>query len=81
MMGGKVKTIALHTFGPLNAAYASHVAPFPTVLALRNSWIHVSSADSSKITSYIEASVDDFFFHWTCFEYPKCQSRLLPYLT
>jgi len=61
MMGGKIRTIALHTFGPLSVAYTSHMVPFPTVLALRNSWIHVSSADSSDIASYIEASVDDFF--------------------
>jgi len=37
MIGGKVRTIALHTFGPLSVAYASCMAPFPTVLALRNS--------------------------------------------
>ena len=56
-----MRTITLHTFGPLSVAYASHVAPFPTVLVLRNSWIHVSSADSSNIAFYIEVSVDDFF--------------------
>jgi len=37
MMGGKVRTIALHTFSPLSVAYASHMAPFPTVLVLKNS--------------------------------------------
>jgi len=61
IMGDKVRTIALHTFGPLNVVYASCVAPFPTVLALKNSWIHVSSIDSSDIASYVEVSVDDFF--------------------
>jgi len=61
IMGGKVRTITLYTFSPLSIAYASHVALFPTVLALRNSQFHVSSADNSNITSYIEASVDDFF--------------------
>jgi len=61
MMGGKMRTIALHTFGPLSAAYTSHVAPFPTVLALRNFQIHVSSMDSSDIAFYIKASIDDFF--------------------
>ena len=61
MIGGKVRTIALHTFGPLSAAYTSYVALFPTVYALRNFWIHVSSTDSSDIASYIEVSVDDFF--------------------
>jgi len=61
MIGSKVRTIALHTFGPLSVAYASYVALFPTVLALRNSWIHVSSADSSDIAFYVKASVDDFF--------------------
>jgi len=81
IMGSKVRTIALHTFGPLSAVYASYVALFPIVLTLRNSWIHVSSADSSDIASYVEASVDDFFYHWTCFEYPIYLSRLLPYPT
>jgi len=60
-MGSKMRIITLHTFGLLSVAYASYVALFPTVLALRNFWIHVSSADSSDIAFYVKASVDDFF--------------------
>jgi len=80
-MGSKMRTIALHTFGPLSMAYASCVAPFPTVLTLRNSWIHVSFANSSDIASYIKVSVDDFFTIGPVFEYPIGLSRLLSYPT
>jgi len=61
IMRGKMETITLHTFGPLNAAYTSCVALFPTVLALWDTWIHISSANHSDEASYVEASVDDVF--------------------
>jgi len=60
-MRGKVRAITLYTFGPLNAVYTSYVTLFPTVLALWNTQIHISSMNRSDEASYIEVSVDDFF--------------------
>jgi len=61
MMRGKVGTITLHIFGPLNVAYTGYVALFPTVLALWGIWIHIGSTNYSDEAFYIKASVDDFF--------------------
>jgi len=60
-MRDKVEAITLHTFGSLNGAYTSHVAPFPTVLALWDTQIHIGSTNRSNKASYVEVSVDDFF--------------------
>ena len=61
MMRGKVGTITLHTFGPLNVEYTSYMALFPTVLALWDTQIYIGSMNCSNEAFYIEVSVDDFF--------------------
>ena len=60
MMRDKMGAITLHTFGPLNVAYTSHVASFSTVLALWDTQIHISSTNHSNEAFYVEVSVDDF---------------------
>jgi len=35
------------------------VSPFPAILALGNSWVHVHSPDGSNVFSYVEAPVDE----------------------
>ena len=53
-----VGAVTLDTFGVLYSAQKSGVTPFPAVLALGDSWVHVCSPDSSNILFYIEALVD-----------------------
>ena len=60
MMRDKVEAITLHTFGPLNVAYTSHVALFPIVLALWDTQIHIGSTNHSDEAFYVEVSVDNF---------------------
>jgi len=33
----------------------------PAIFALRYVWIHIGSSDGGNETSYVKASVDDFF--------------------
>jgi len=35
------------------------MSPFPAVLALGNSWVHVCSLDGSNVLSYVKAPVDE----------------------
>ena len=35
------------------------MAPLPTVLALRDTWVRVGTSNGSNVTSNIEALVDD----------------------
>ena len=71
MIRDKVGTITLHTFGPLNTAYTSCMAPFPTVLVLWNIQIHIGSANRNDKASYVEVSVDDFFGIWPILSIPN----------
>jgi len=52
-------------------AYSCYMTPFPTILALRNSWIHISSLNCSNEASYIEASVYDLFCIRTTLRVPN----------
>jgi len=54
-----VRAVTLDTFGALYSAQESGVAPFPAVLALGNSWVHVCSLDSNDVLSNIKAPVDE----------------------
>jgi len=47
------------------------MTPFPTILALRNSQIHISSPNCSNEASYIEASVYDLFCIGTALRVPN----------
>jgi len=47
------------------------MTPFPTILALRNSQIHISSPNCSNEASYIEASVYDLFCVGTALRVPN----------
>jgi len=54
-----VRTITLDAFRALYSAQESGVAPFPAVLVLGNSWVHVCSPDSSDVLSNVKAPVDE----------------------
>jgi len=55
-----MRTIAFSTFGPLNTANPCLMTPLPTILALRNIWVHVGSPHHCNDISYVEFSIDDF---------------------
>jgi len=37
------------------------MSPLPAIFALKYAWIHTGSSDSNNETSYVKASVDNFF--------------------
>jgi len=56
---GVMWSIAFDISGPVCSTCESRVAPFPTVLALWNSRVHVCAMYHSNISSNIESLVDD----------------------
>ena len=46
------------------------VAPLPTVLALRDTWVHVGTSNGSDVASNIEVSVDDVLSYRTALGIP-----------
>jgi len=54
-----VRAVAPDTFGALYSARESGMSPFPAVLALGDSWVHVRSPDGSDVLSYVKAPVDE----------------------
>ena len=56
-----VRPIVLDTLGPLNATNTCCVTPLPTVLALWNTWVHVSIMYDSNETPNVELSIDNSF--------------------
>jgi len=54
-----VRAITPDAFGALYSTQESGVSPFPAVLALGDSWVHVHSPDGSNVLSYIKAPVDE----------------------
>ena len=60
IMNGKVRSIVLNAFGSLNATYSYHMTPFPAILALWDSQVHICPTYCGDKTSHIELSIDDF---------------------
>ena len=67
---GRVSSIALGTSGDMRTTAEYRVAPLPTVLVLRDTWVHVSTSNGSNVASNIEASVDDVLSYRTALEIP-----------
>jgi len=53
-----VRAIAFDILRTLYSVRESGVTPFPTILALRYSWVHICSADGDNIFSNIKTSVN-----------------------
>ena len=51
--------IALGTPGDIRMATKCWMFPLPTVLALQDTWVHISTFDGSDETSNVEATIDD----------------------
>jgi len=62
MTNSLVRPIAFNTFNPLGTTYPGHVTPFPAILALQDSWVHICSPYHNNKASHIKASVDDIFY-------------------
>ena len=60
MMFSYMRAIAFYTFGSLDMAYPCQMTPLPTILALRDTRIHVGTSHCCNDTSYIETSVNNF---------------------
>jgi len=37
------------------------VTPLPAIFALRDSWVHICSSDSSDVVPHVEAFIDEKF--------------------
>ena len=59
VMFGIVSSIALGTPGDMRATAQCQMTPLPTVFTLRNSWVHICSANSCNKSSNIELTIDD----------------------
>ena len=51
------------------------MAPLPTVLALRDTWVCVGTSNGSDVASNIEASVDDVLSYRTALGIPDVHSN------
>jgi len=56
-----VEIIALNAFHPLDSAQKGHMSPFPAILALGHTRVHVCPSNGGNIIPYIEAPVNETF--------------------
>jgi len=67
---GRVSSIAFGASGNMRTIAECQVAPLPTVLALRDTWVHVGISNGSDVVSNIEALVDDVLSYRTALGIP-----------
>jgi len=65
-----VSSVAFGASGDMRTTAECRVAPLPTVLALRDTWVCVGTSNSSDVVSNIEASVDDVLSYRTTLGIP-----------
>jgi len=58
MMLRFMRTITLDVFGPMDSTRESGVSPFPAILALGDSGIHICSSNHSNVIAHVETPVD-----------------------
>ena len=61
MVFSLVRAIALDTSGALDTAWHSSMSPSPKILALGDTWIHISSLNSCDKSFYIKAPINKTF--------------------
>ena len=66
----QVSSVALGISGDMRTTAECRVAPLPTVLALRDTWVHVGTSNGSDVASNIEVSVDDVLSYRTALGIP-----------
>ena len=67
---GRVSSVALGASGDMRTTAECQVAPLPTVLALRDTWVCVGTSNGSNVASNIEVSVDDVLSYRTTLGIP-----------
>ena len=67
---GRVSSIAFGASGDMRTTAECRVAPLPTVLALRDTWVRVGTSNGSDVASNIEALVGDVLSYRTALEIP-----------
>ena len=67
---GRVSSVALGASRDMRMTAECQVAPLPTVLALRDTWVCVGTSNSSNVASNIEVSVDDVLSYRTTLGIP-----------
>ena len=65
-----VRAIALDVLGALNTAWHGSMSPSPTILVLRDIWVHIGSLNSSNKSSYIKAPINKTFSLTTTLNVP-----------
>ena len=66
-----MRTITLSTFGSLNMTDFCQIPLLPTILALRDVWIHVGSSYYSNNVSNVEMSINNLFSIITILSIPN----------
>ena len=66
----QVSSVVFGVSGDMRMTAECRVAPLPTVLALRDTWVCVGTSNSSDVASNIEASVDDVLSYRTALGIP-----------
>ena len=54
-----MSSIALGAPGDIRVTTKCRMSPLPTVLTLRNPWVHVGSVNSRNVSSNVESPIDD----------------------
>ena len=65
VMFSYMSSIALSVPGDIRTTTKCQMSPFPTVLALQNTWIHIGTFDGSDETSNVEVTIDDILHQRT----------------
>jgi len=65
-----IGTVAFDIFGPMHVIHESHMTPFPTILTLRDTWVHIYSSNCYNVTSDIGTSVNEVFYPSTTLRVP-----------
>ena len=67
---GRMSSIALGTPGDIRIATKCQIFPLPIVLALWDTWVHISTFDGSNETSDVEVTIDDVLYQRTTLGIP-----------
>ena len=75
MMFGNVSSIILSISENMRVTAECQIAPFPTVLILRNTGVHVCTIDGSYVLSNVESAIDDVLCYRIALRIPDINSN------
>ena len=70
-----MRDVTFYTFSLLDSACTSYMSLFPTIFALRNTWIHIYTSNSSNIATNFDASINETFSFDTRLNVPDVNSN------